>query len=326
MANIVKIEWAEKNKEFIYRLGQLQTLFGHSKSPFTINGVSGASLGSSKTSIPGPLKIGASTDKATNTVGLNDIDGIEVKVEIPLQEDFQLNLQSSFQSVEDMLPGGASEFIRLGKTLTSAVGTTNDFMSIFGFQVWEKTEPIEVSLELHFHTIRNGWLDVWAPIVSLASQSILSVNNKSESVIVDGKRQISNFVNSANYSTPGVSLANAKFFTKAAKRQKESVNPDEAKKDLNERIARQKSNAKTVTLTIPGIIEIGTAMVRSAKPTFSKELTESGAPLWGKLDISFYSVLPAFDGMVFKEGLAAISKLRKKNLGDKLLGFVKNQF
>ena len=208
MANIVKIEWVERNKEFVYRLGQLQTLFGHSKSPFTVNGVSGAKLDSSKTSVPGPLKIGASTDTGSGTIGINDIEGVEVKVEIPLQEDFQLNLQSSFQTVEDMIPGGASEFIRLGKTLTSAVGTTNDFMSIFGFQVWEKTEPIEISLELHFHTIRNGWLDVWAPIVSLASQSILSVGNSANITNNNGRNQV-NFTSGANYSTPGVSLANA---------------------------------------------------------------------------------------------------------------------
>lgn len=326
MANIIKIEWVERNKEFIYRLGQLQTLFGHSKSPFTINGVSGAKLDNSKTSVPGPLKVGASTDKATNTVGLGSIDGIEVKVEIPLQEDFQLNLQSSFQSVEDMIPGGASEFIRLGKSITAAVGNTNDFMSIFGFQVWEKTEPIEISIELHFHTIRNGWLDVWAPIVSLASQAILSVSNDVKVTENNGKRDVK-FTSGANYSTPGVSLANAGFFTKAAKRQKNFTESKVNDKSLEEQ-ARNKfnKNAKTVTVTIPGIINIGTALVKSAKPTFSKELTESGAPLWGKLDITLQSVLPAFDAMVFQEGLGYISKLRKKNLGDKLLGFVKNQF
>ena len=199
-------------------------------------------------------------------------------------------------------------------------------MSIFGFQVWEKTEPIEISLELHFHTIRNGWLDVWAPIVSLASQSILSVGNSANITNNNGRNQV-NFTSGANYSTPGVSLANAGFFTKAAKRQKSVEESKTSVKDL-EKQARDKfnKNAKTVTVTIPGIINIGTALVKSAKPTFSKELTESGAPLWGKLDISLQSVLPAFDGMVFKEGLGYISKLRKKNLGDKLLGFVKNQF
>ena len=324
MANIVRIEWAEKNKEFIYGLGQLQTLYGHSKSPFTINGVSGSGLDSSKTSVPGPLKIGASTDKTAGTSGVNDIDSIEVKVEVPLQEDFQINFQSSFQTVEEMLPGGAGEFLRLGKKLTSAVGSTNDFMSIFGFQVWEKTEPIEISLELQFHTIKSGWLDVWAPIMSLSSQTILSVNNKAE-VDPNSKSGIK-FVSGANYSTPGVSLANAKFFTKAAKKAKASDSDKEKKKELDESISRQKSNAKTVTVTIPGILNIGTAMIKSAKPTFSKELTESGAPLWGKLDLSIQSVLPAFDGMIFDEGLGYISKLRKKDLGDKLLGFVKNQF
>ena len=157
MANIVKIEWVERNKEFAYKLGQLQTLFGHSKSPFTVNGVSGAKLDSSKTSVPGPLKIGASTDTGSGTIGINDIEGVEVKVEIPLQEDFQLNLQSSFQSVEDMIPGGATEFIRLGKNFEGLIEWPKQMLRRSFYYLLFRNFLLENSKTFQ-EKVKNNWL------------------------------------------------------------------------------------------------------------------------------------------------------------------------
>jgi hypothetical protein len=318
MANIVKLEWTERNKEYIYRLSNLQALYGHKKSPFKIIGaqVVGPKQSSSPlpSGAPNPIAGASGGQSGSGEIkSINDVKGLEVAVEIPMQEDFQLNLESSFQTLEDMVPQ-LKEFTSIAGKLQSATGKANDFMSIFGFQVWEKTNPIEISLELHFHTIRSGWLDVWAPIMSLCSQAILSADVRADES--DGT-----FKSSSTYSTPGVSLPNASFFTKAAKRQKDG----EKNKADNEN-AFKNSSAKVVQVTIPGILFIETALVKSAKPTFSKELTESGAPLWGKLDIQLQSVLPAFDGMIYQEGLSYISKLKKKNLKDKLAGFVKNAF
>jgi hypothetical protein len=324
MANIVQLEWTERNKEYIYRLSNLQALYGHSKSPFQILGAQVVGPKQSSTSLPGgvPNPIAGASGAQTGSgeiKSINDVKGLTVAVEIPLQEDFQLNLESSFQSIEDMLPGG-QEFLNIVKKVGSATGKTNDFMSIFGFQVWEKTNPIEISLELHFHTIRSGWLDVWAPIMSLCSQAILSAD-----VEADESKGI--FKSASTYSTPGISLSNSKVFTSAAKRQKQ-INEDI--KDPEQKVKESKdlagSNAKVVKVTIPGILLIETGIIKSAKPTFSKEITESGAPLWGKLDLNIQSVLPAFDGMIYQQGLKFISKLKKKNLKDKLAGFVKNAF
>jgi len=328
MANIVKLEWTERNKEYIYRLSNLQALYGHNKSPFKIIGAQVVGPKQSSTGVPAADTAssignsvsgkGASGASGAQTGSgelrsINDVKGLDVAVEIPMQDDFQLNLESSFQSLEDMVPQ-LKEFTSIAGKVQSATGTANDFMSIFGFQVWEKTNPIEISLELHFHTIRSGWLDVWAPIMSLCSQAILSSN-------VTADESSGTFKASSTYSTPGVSLANSKVFTQAAKRQKELG----AKGDVGAKVS-ENDNAKVVRVTIPGIILIETGLIKSAKPTFSKELTESGAPLWGKLDVTIQSVLPAFDGMIYQEGLKYISKLKKKNLKDKLAGFVKNAF
>lgn len=52
-------------------------------------------------------------------------------------------------------------------------------------------------------------------------------------------------------------------------------------------------NGRTVDLTIPGIIRLDRAIITKAIPTYSKEVTTQGVPLWCTLDVEIKGTRPA---------------------------------
>jgi hypothetical protein len=337
MAQIIIVKWQERNKEFIAALSHLQKLYDHDEGLFQF-GNPQAEPASSPASFVEKARAAAEASKQSlakkNAAAINAVDSVDMVIRMPFSaEEFSLNLESSFQSVEEMLPSGIGNAVRTATTIQRATGGVSaGFTNLFGFQVWEKTAPIELNLEFMFNTVKSGWLDVWAPMASLCGQAILSLDVKAGTETVDGQ-DILTFTESNTYRTPGVSTQNLGFFQRAKERQDKAKGDGAATsktggaaKNTPPKTENARQNTKVVSIEIPGLIFLETALIKSAKPTFSKEITESGAPLWGKLDLSIQSVTPANDNLIFQSAFEQIKKLKKKTVADKLEGFIKNAF
>ena len=56
------------------------------------------------------------------------------------------------------------------------------------------------------------------------------------------------------------------------------------------------NDGRFVSVEIPGVIYLEKAIIESVRPTISKEVTESGFPLWMLLEITFEGMYPANTG------------------------------
>lgn len=186
----------------------------------------------------------------------------------PLTEDPLLELQSNFQSMEDMIPSGIMSMVNLMKNVNRiSGGASKSFETLLALPLWQKTEPLTIVANLVFYTKdRGAFEDVWLPTMGLASQSILIDKG-------DGK-----------FSVPGISLKTYASMRKSGKNPKN-----------HEKVNQEGTNL--ISLEIPGIVYLENAVLMHAKPTFSKQLTTGGYPLWGTLNIMIRSIYPANDKM-----------------------------
>jgi hypothetical protein len=338
MAQIIIVKWQERNKEFIAALSHLQKLYDHDEGLFQF-GNPQAEPASSPASFVEKARAAAEASKQSlakkNAAAINAVDSVDMVIRMPFSaEEFSLNLESSFQSIEEMLPSSVQSLASTFSKLQRVTGGVNaGFTNLFGFQVWDKTAPVELNLEFMFNTVKSGWLDVWAPMASLCGQAILSIDVTATTTQGDDGSEVLTFKEANTYRTPGVSLPNLGFFQRAKDRQDKAKGDGASKsktngssKNLPVDPNKPPPNTKVVSIEIPGLVFLETALIKSAKPTFSKEITESGAPLWGKLDLSIQSVTPANDNLIFQSAFEQIKKLKKKTVADKLEGFIKNAF
>ncbi len=197
----------------------------------------------------------------SNRIFIQDYNRLDDVMDFPLMDDVTPEFQSQFGSFSDVVPK-FSDLLDFG-TIASA-GTTGGVdesvlasKNLFDVPRWKKTDPIKYLAKLIFHTKDDPQNDVFIPMKNLISYSILTYNEDK------------------TYSVPGISLASVKSF----------------QSDKGE--SQFSKNAKLLSITIPGIIALPVAIIEKATPTYSKEITESGFPLWGQLDIQVTGVFPA---------------------------------
>ncbi len=201
-------------------------------------------------------------------------DDKEIRVQsIPITNDIQINIGSSFKSASS-IHSSMGKMMDIMSIYNAFSGNTNDIQAMFDFQMWEKTSPLELNIEVIFYTKTDPIKDVLSPAVSLMSLTILK--NK------EGH----------NYEIPGVSLSTLSAYMKKENKAKEK------NFDTNVKV---KEKARIVAFRIPGLVRVDKAIVKSAKPTVNKEITESKAPLYIKLDLTLESIYPACDQMFLKE-------------------------
>lgn len=218
--------------------------------------------------------------------------GDEYNIIVPLLDDVTIDTGSEFTEASSVFP--QLDFLQttLG-TLSGISGTTTKLQSMFDLQVWKKTNPFRLNLEVMLYTKTDAIMDVLVPAVGLLSLSILSART------------------AGGFSTPGVSLRTFGTWSSASKAPKDvakgkataavktasspapSGDAGVSAQSLRDEI--EKTGAKILKLRIPGIITIPDGIVKTCKPLFSKELTESGAPLWCKLAMEIESIFPASD-------------------------------
>jgi len=186
----------------------------------------------------------------------------------PLTDDPQIELASQFQNLSDLLPGQIQSLMNFMQTVGKAgggVGKTVTTMQTL--PLWNGTDPLRLVAKLIFYVKDDPKEDVWKPVNEIASQAILKK---------DGKR----------WKTPGASFKSFSNMMKDKKTQNTDKNPMSANK------------FNYVSVEIPGVVYLPIALIMSAKPTFSKEVTIDNYPLWAVLDVEIRSIVPANDVML----------------------------
>ena len=166
-----------------------------------------------------------------------------------LREDVLLSAPTTFQSIIDMTPlGGALE---QAQSITTFLGgkTIGGVAKFQQTQVWKSTEPLSIPFTLHFDTKTDSFKDVVTPAFALLGYT---VPEEDGSILI----------------TPGANIQSLLSQKQEADTAGNEFNPQASDKD------------RLVSLLIGGWCYIERAVLMKAEPTFSKDITEKGYPLW----------------------------------------------
>lgn len=232
-----------------------------------------------------------------------------VTVRVPILEDFTYEVKSNFESQADAISsfgGIASSIIGLFQALNKLsalggeTGMGNEFLN---FQVWQNTEPFRMNLRTTFHRNEDPYGDVYLPAITLMTQSIMSevgfpgrprlilpgVNAKNKDLINRAREDKSK---KESLSDPGQTKP-TDFGTVVNNKQLVRAFQTDGNKILNAfRIYSKTGNNERVNL-----LEVAPCFIETAKPTWSKNQTESGYPLWCEMDVTVQSIFSAVDTM-----------------------------
>lgn len=182
-----------------------------------------------------------------------------------LLDDATVEYKTEFSSYSELLPQ-ISDLLNLGTTIMASTGGSVSggwlgITNLFDMPRWKKTEPVRIQLKLGFYTKTEAYEDVWRPTKQIINQTILTR---------DGNQ----------YNVPGLSLTTMKDFSTSnafSSGQKQQFS----------------KKSKLISLEIPGIIYLPIAIVESAVPTYSKNNSLYGYPIWATLDMTAISCFPA---------------------------------
>lgn len=199
-----------------------------------------------------------------NRIFLQDYNREEDAIDFPLMEDPTIEISSKFGSFNETFPT-VGEFLDTATIIsTSTSGGVGALLlqtrNLFDIPRWQKTDPVKFVAKLIFELKTNPVIDIFYPISQLINYTILTLEEK-------------------KYKVPGISLASMRAFQN-----------QKGKSPLSE-------NSKLLAIGIPGIIYLPVAIIERATPTYSREITESGYPLWGQLDLYVMGVFPANSDM-----------------------------
>ena len=186
---------------------------------------------------------------------------------VPLADDITMSAKSQYSTLAELVPvidtikNKAMAFF--GSVSNEVSAGAVELANKFDVPRWQKTDPFRITFKVTLYTKTDAYIDVAVPAKVLQGQSILTKEVKNKKSV---------------YITPGISLQTMKVFGKRS-----------GKGDISSVLKK----SKLIALEIPGIIYLPLAMVESAVPTYSKELTESGYPLYASIDLQVISVLPA---------------------------------
>lgn len=210
-----------------------------------------------------------------------------ITITLPLTEDITLDVKTNFKKAESVIPGGriVSGLKTMFTFANVLAGTTSQMQHMWDLQVWDSTNPIRLDFEILLYTKTDAMADVVAPLISLMSLTVLSRVGGP-----DSKKTI--------FYVPGVNLSNLGEFKKSGEKLAGiATSGAEGKKDKE----IDPKRTKILKVRVPGIIFLDTCIVDNAKPTYSKERTEEGYPLWAKLQMGIQTAWPANDSMLLNE-------------------------
>lgn len=196
----------------------------------------------------------------------------------PLHDEIQMDIGSEFGSIGEDL-GEITNLIQfVTKWSTNFSGKQGEGMAnlqnMLDAPRWNKTKPVSIQFSLYFYTKTKAEDDVYGEMMKWMEYCILSYEPGTKA-----------------FKVPGFSLANASNFTNAATGEINAASQAQINKAIKDN--KISTSSKLIQVFIPGVIYLYPALVMQAQPTFSKEVTESNFPLWGKLDMQVSGVYPA---------------------------------
>lgn len=240
-------------------------------------------------------------------------------------DDFAYETKSNFEDMGSQLSSLNSfvsnviGFMEKANTLFSLGGKESPFASFLKLQGWKDTEPFRMSFQFNLNTKTDPFIDVYAPAMALMSMSILSLNKgqyytpginfKNMNTIMKAREDEKN--------PPKTTKPNSQKGTaqSAADPEKEQVDNVLAKSNASsskiiETFSIITTAIKGVSDAVPknnsgdtsnpdeiALLTVNGCFIESCKPTWSRERTASGIPLWCNLDVTVQSIFSANDGM-----------------------------
>lgn len=240
-------------------------------------------------------------------------------------DDFAYETKSNFEDMGSQLSSLNSfvsnviGFMDKANTLFSLGGKESPFSAFLKLQGWKDTEPFRMSFQFNLNTKTDPFIDVYAPAMALMSMSILSLH--------EGKYYTPgiNFKNMNTVMRAREEEKKPPTTKKPDSKKGTAVNGADPEKEQSDKVLAQ-SNASSskiietfsiITTAIKGVsdevpknnsgdnsrpdeislLTVKGCFIESCKPTWSKERTSSGIPLWCNLDVTIQSVFSANDGM-----------------------------
>lgn len=229
------------------------------------------------------------------------IRGTDYIFECPVLEDITFDIQTTTSSWGELSPlldmagqvatkisGGRG---RMGGKILGAV-------NLLDAPRWNKTDPLKFSVKVGFYTQEDPKKDVFDKFVFLSSLAMLSKSTAGDFILPGISAQHLSAMLNAGFNSSAKSLY-----------YQEQIN---ATYQWNRKIKAEdyKDHAKIIAVEIPGVVYLDMAMLMSCNPTFSKQKTESGFPLWCNMDITIGGLFPASD-KIFDDVAVAVKQSKK---------------
>lgn len=172
-------------------------------------------------------------------------------IDLLLEEDITLSLQSNFSPlIEGKQNTWLNAFGQLGRDI--GLGFSGQFKQM-GFQVWETTDPVQMSLTVGLYMKQNAFNDVIQPAKALMRLPLPSEG--AGGVLVP----------------PGPSILEA----------------------LSENSESRFSEGRVISVRIGNIVYLQRVIITKVEPTMSNEVDEEGHPIWIKLAIDIQTLYTA---------------------------------
>ena len=199
----------------------------------------------------------------------------------PILDDIMIEATSEFSGYGDFAPtiSTLTDLVTAYQGSGGSVGQgTFALRQILDMQRWTKTSPIKITLQVLFYTQTDAEKDVVKPINELWGLHLPRLTQ-------GGKIKI-----------PGMNATNMKYID-------ESFNLDKAAQEAS---AEEKQALKSIeassdtvynsifSVIIPGIVYVPYAFLYSFRPTYSKQTTKRGFPLWAQGELQIQGISAAF--------------------------------
>jgi hypothetical protein len=224
-----------------------------------------------------------------NTIYIELSDGVTV-IKAPILDDFPIEAVSEFSTFGELVPI-MDQLVTLGTAMqSSGTGTTSKTAllarSVLDAPRWTKTNPIKITIDLHFYTETDAEKDVTNKVNTLMGLHVLSRGEKGRIKIpgfnAKNIKEISKVLSDKSASDSSKKLASA---TQANfKTQFGTDDAEEVLKNMTDAV---------ISVLIPGVVYLPLAYIHAVQPTYSKFKTNFEFPLWATLNVQIVSLTPA---------------------------------
>lgn len=250
-----------------------------------------------------------------------------------INDDIQLSANSSFITLNDFF-----NLSDIGNIIDSAVTTEAavngvksqvhaNYQNLFNYSLWEKTEPMTISLKIVLYSKTDPLIDVMIPAYMIMGHAgvdkIPGLDPSDGKYAVPGisflmanyiyQRNKSQMNNTDVLDTPpsGYKLSNSKdpYIDVYTKSETSIVKGKSVTKVVGSVAVAKKSkpfNSKLFSFLIDGLVYLDKAYIKSISATFSKHTAKSSEPyfdgnypIWAELDVQVESLIPAISSMLW---------------------------